>query len=100
MRLLAENPDLSTRQIAEAVGISHGSAYYVITAMVEKGFVKLGNFTRSPRKRQYAYLLTSRGLHEKTLLTKDFILRKRKEYEDLRAEIEALERELSDMKNV
>jgi EPS-associated MarR family transcriptional regulator len=94
MRLLAEDPERSTRQIAEAVGISHGAAYYVLAALVEKGFVKLGNFSRNPKKGHYAYLLTSRGLREKTALTQSFIARKRAEYEDLRSEIEALEREL------
>ena len=100
MRLLAADPELSTRQIADAVGISHGSAYYIVAALIKKGFVKLGNFTRNPRKGKYAYLLTPRGLREKTALTQGFILRKRTEYEDLRAEIEALELELRDGKNV
>jgi EPS-associated MarR family transcriptional regulator len=100
MRLLAEDPELSTRQIAEAVGISNGAAYYVVSALIEKGFVKLGNFSRNPKKGQYAYLLTPRGMREKTNLTQDFIARKRAEYEDLRAEIEALERELEEGENV
>ena len=96
MRLLAEDPERSTRQIAEAVGISNGAAYYILTALIEKGFVKLGNFSRNPKKGQYAYLLTSRGLREKTKLTQGFIARKRAEYDDLRTEIEALERELGE----
>ena len=100
MRLLAEDPERSTRQIAEAVGISNGAAYYVVSALIEKGFVKLGNFSRNPKKGQYAYLLTPRGMREKTNLTQDFIARKRAEYEDLRAEIEALERELEEGENV
>ena len=97
MRLLAEDPERSTRQVAEAVGISNGAAYYVLAALIEKGFVKLGNFSRNPKKGQYAYLLTPRGLREKTTLTQGFIARKRAEYENLRAEIEALERELGEV---
>ena len=93
MRLIAGNPEMSTRQVAEEVGISNGSAYYVLTALVEKGFVKLGNFKNNPRKGQYAYLLTPKGLREKSLLTQRLIKRKRQEYVDLRAEIELLERE-------
>jgi len=93
MRLISDNPELSTRQIADDVGISNGSAYYVLTALVEKGFVKLGNFKTSPRKGQYAYLLTPKGIREKSLLTHSFIERKRQEFEDLRAEIQALEEE-------
>ena len=91
MRLISQNPEMSTRQVANEVGISNGSAYYVLTAFVEKGFVKLGNFKKNPRKGQYAYLLTSKGIREKSLLTHSFIERKREEFEALQAEIKALE---------
>ena len=84
---------MSTRQVADEVGISNGSAYYVLTALVEKGFVKLGNFKKSPRKGQYAYLLTPKGVREKSLLTHSFIERKRQEFASLKAEIKALEEE-------
>ena len=94
MRLISQNPEVSTRQVAEDVGISNGSAYYVLTALVEKGLVKLGNFKNNPRKGQYAYLLTPRGIREKSLLTHSFIERKRKEFEALKAEITALEEEV------
>ena len=95
LRLVSQNPHLSTRQVANAVGISNGSAYYLLTALVEKGFVKLENFKNSSRKGQYAYLLTPRGIREKSLLTQRFIERKRQEFEELRVEIEALEKEMS-----
>jgi len=84
---------MSTRQVADEVGISNGSAYYVLTALVEKGFVKLGNFKKNPRKGQYAYLLTPKGIREKSLLTNSFIERKREEFDALKAEIKALEEE-------
>ena len=93
MRLISQNPDTSTRQVANEVGISNGSAYYVLTALIEKGFVKLGNFKKNPRKGQYAYLLTPKGIREKSLLTHSFIERKHEEFELLRAEIKALEEE-------
>jgi EPS-associated MarR family transcriptional regulator len=93
MRLIAQNPEMSTRQVADEVGISNGSAYYVLTALVEKGFVKLGNFKNNPHKGQYAYLLTPKGIREKSLLTHSFIERKRAEFEVLKAEIKALEEE-------
>jgi EPS-associated MarR family transcriptional regulator len=93
LRLVHANPELSTRKIAEDVGISNGSAFYVLAALVEKGFLKLDNFKNSSNKGRYAYILTPKGLREKTLLTARFIERKREEYKNLRAEIEALERE-------
>jgi len=93
MRLISEHPDMSTRQIADAVGVSNGSAYYVLTALVDKGFVKLDNFRKNNRKTQYAYLLTPKGIREKSLLTHRFIERKREEFERLREEIAELEEE-------
>ena len=93
MRLVEANPELSTRTIAESVGISNGSAFYVLAALVEKGFLKLDNFKNSSSKGRYAYILTPKGVREKSLLTNRFIERKREEYKDLRAEIEALEGE-------
>jgi EPS-associated MarR family transcriptional regulator len=93
LRLVNANPELSTRKIAEDVGISNGSAFYVLAALVEKGFLKLDNFKNSSSKGRYAYILTPKGVREKSLLTVRFIERKREEYKNLRAEIEALERE-------
>ena len=93
MRLISQDPKMSTRQVADKVGISNGSAYYVLTALIQKGFVKLENFKNNPRKDQYAYLLTPKGIREKSLLTHRFIGRKREEFELLKSEIKALEEE-------
>ena len=94
MRLLDENPSISTREIAQKVRISNGAAHYCITAFIEKGFVKLKNFTKSKTKTKYIYELTPRGLRAKATLTVSFLERKKHEYEDLRLEIERLESEL------
>jgi EPS-associated MarR family transcriptional regulator len=96
LRLLNDNPDLSTRQIADAVGISNGSAYYCLNALMQKGLVKIGNFRASDHKGRYAYVLTPRGLREKTQLTAKFLERKLAEYEALKAEIAALEDEVGE----
>ena len=98
MRLLSDNPKISTRGVADAVGISNGAAYYVLRALVEKGFVKLENFSNKSNKGQYVYLLTPKGVREKSLLTHRFIKRKRVEFEVLRAEIKALEEEVAKAK--
>ena len=94
MRLLDDDPSISTREIARKVGISNGSAYYCVTALIDKGFVKLKNFARSNTKTNYLYELTPRGIHAKAALTVSFLERKRHEYEDLKEEIERLESEL------
>ena len=95
MRLLDEDPCISTREIARRVGISNGAAHYCVTALVDKGFVKLKNFARSNTKGSYIYELTPRGISAKATLTVSFLERKRHEYEDLKLEIERLEGELS-----
>ena len=94
MRLLDEDPSISTRELATKVGISNGTAYYCVTALVEKGFVKLKNFTQSKTRANYIYELTPRGIRAKAALTVSFLERKRHEYEDLKVEIERLESEL------
>ena len=94
MRLLDEDPSISTRDIAKKIGISNGAAYYCVTALVQKGFVKLKNFTQSKNKANYIYELTPRGIRAKAALTVSFLERKRHEYEDLKLEIECLESEL------
>jgi len=95
MRLISCNAEMSSRQVADSVGISNGSAYYILSALVEKGFLKLSNFKKNPRKGSYAHILTPKGIREKSLLTHRFIKRKRQEFEDLRAEIKTLEDEVA-----
>lgn len=93
MRLLNKDPNMSTRQLATMVGISNGSAYYVLKALIEKGYIKLENFSNCPGKKRYTYLLTPKGLKEKAILTQKFILCKRAEFKELRLEIKSLEEE-------
>ena len=95
LRLLEDNPEMSTRDLANEMGISNGSAYYCLNALVEKGWVKLGNFKRSEHKGRYAYVLTPSGIAERAGLTKRFLARKINEYEALKAEIEELSDEVS-----
>ena len=86
---------MSTRDLANEMGISNGAAYYCLNALVEKGWVKLGNFKRSEHKGRYAYVLTPTGISERAGLTKRFLARKMNEYEALKAEIEELSDEVS-----
>ena len=95
LRLLDENPELSTRQLAYQMGISNGAAYYCLNALIEKGFVKLGNFQRAESKSKYFYILTPQGIAERAGLTRRFLARKMAEYESLKAEIEDLEAEIA-----
>ena len=95
LRLIADNPQMTQRELADAVGISTGSVHYLLNALLEAGLVKFGNFSASQDKRRYAYILTPRGVAEKAALTRRFLGRKLQEYEALRREIDALEEEMS-----
>lgn len=94
LRLLQENPEMSQRELADAVGVSVGGIHYVLNALIDKGLVKLGNFTAAEDKRRYAYFLTPKGVSRRATLTKEFLVRKMAEYKALREEIEALQSEL------
>lgn len=90
LRLLEERPDMTQREIADALGISLGGVNYCLRALANKGMVKIQNFRNSKNKVGYLYLLTPEGVGEKVALTEAFLRRKMAEYEALRAEIESL----------
>jgi EPS-associated MarR family transcriptional regulator len=94
LRLVEKDPNITTREIAQKVGISNGAAYYCLIALIDKGYVKLKNFTRSKQKTAYFYKITSSGLKEKAILAVQFLKIMRQDYYDLRVEIEQLEKEL------
>lgn len=97
LRLLAERPDLSQRQLSKALGLSLGKTHYVLHALLDKGLVKIRNFKRNDNKLAYAYLLTPKGMKEKLHLTRTFLARKESEFELLRDTIEKLRQEVQDI---
>ena len=94
LKLLQDQPQMSQRDLAQAMGVSLGKANYCLNALMEKGLVKLERFRANPDKRQYAYLLTPEGLKEKTRITLEFLKYKLTEYEALEKEIQQLRGEL------
>jgi EPS-associated MarR family transcriptional regulator len=95
LRLLKENPQLTQREVAAALGVSLGKANFCIKALFERGLIKLNNFQSSRHKLAYSYLLTPAGIAEKSAITARFLKRKMQEYEHLRAEIELLQNEIA-----
>lgn len=85
---------ISQRALADELGIALGRVNYVLKALVEKGWVKIGTFSAARDKRRYAYILTPRGFTRKAMITRRFLARKVAEYEALRAEIDTLRAEL------
>jgi EPS-associated MarR family transcriptional regulator len=90
MQLLQDNPHLSQRDMAKALGLSFGGVNYCLKALIDKGLVKIHNFSQNQNKFGYAYLLTPSGVSEKAVMTTTFLKRKLQEYEALKAEIKAL----------
>jgi len=93
MKMIDHNPELTSREIAQKLRISNGSAYYLLLSLIDKGQVKLSNFNKNSQKMNYYYLLTPKGIREKSLLTQKFLIRKKKEYEVLKLELIELERD-------
>ena len=94
LKTLETNPELTQRQLAEALGISLGKTHYLIKSLIKVGWVKLDNFQKSNNKWGYAYLLTPQGIAEKATITARFLIKKQREYNALKDEIAQLEAEV------
>ena len=95
LRLLEQHPEYSQRQISSALGVSLGKAHYLLKALLDKGWVKARNFKRSQNKAGYLYVLTPNGVRQRLRLTRSFLARKEREYDELQAQIAALRAELA-----
>ena len=96
LRLLQDNPEMSQRELAKAVGLSTGGIHYVLNALLDKGLLRIENSTTTEDKRRYAYILTREGMASKANLTKRFLIRKMADYDLLKAEIDEVFEDLSD----
>ena len=97
LRILQGNPDLTQREIALLLGVSTSGLNYCLNALIDKGWVKVHNFSNSKNKFGYVYLLTPSGIAEKAALAGRFLQRKLLEYEAMRAEIESLRGECGEV---
>lgn len=87
LRKIQKNPESTQRELAEKLGFSLGKLHYCLKALRTKGLVKISNFKRNPNKINYLYVLTPKGISEKTKLTINFMRRKMKEYDELKSEL-------------
>ena len=83
LHLVHNNPKISQRGIADQMGFSLGKVNYCIKALTEVGLIKCKVFLNHKNKSGYLYLLTPKGVSEKTVLTKRFLQNKQLEYEKL-----------------
>lgn len=88
LRKIKSKPNSSQRELAYELGFSLGKLNYCLKALKGKGLIKIKNFQKNPNKIGYAYILTPKGLRQKTKLTLNFMKRKMKEYDELKSEIE------------
>ena len=94
LRLLEQDPSMSQRELAKALGVSLGKAHYLLRALLDKGLVKIENFARSDSKRRYVYLLTPSGVRHRIALTRSFLHKKEAEFNELQRLLELLRNEL------
>ena len=90
LRAVEQRPGLTQRELASELGVSLGKAHYCMRALIEKGLVKMGNFSHNQKKLEYAYLLTPSGIKSKAVLTAHFLERKAAEYAALKRELESI----------
>ena len=87
LRKIQQKPESSQRELAEDLGFSLGKLNYCLKALKVKGLVKIKNFEKNPNKINYIYVLTPKGVAERTKLTLNFMKRKMKEYDELKREV-------------
>jgi len=87
LRKIQKNPESSQRELAQNLGFSLGKLNYCLKALQNKGLVKIENFKKNPKKINYIYVVTPKGIAEKTKLTINFMKRKMQEYDELKKEL-------------
>ena len=87
LRKIKDKPESTQRELAKELGFSLGKLNYCLKTLKNKGLIKIENFRRNPHKINYIYVLTPRGITEKTKLTLNFMKRMMKEYDELKKEI-------------
>ncbi len=87
LRKIQNKPESTQREMAEELGFSLGKLNYCLKALEQKGLVKIKNFKNNPNKINYFYVLTPKGIAEKTKLTINFMKKKMREYDELKSEL-------------
>lgn len=89
LRAIYKKPRSSQREMAKNLGFSLGKLNYCLKALKNKGFIKIQNFNNQPNRLKYIqYVLTPKGVSERTSLTLNFMKSKFKEYDELKKELE------------
>ena len=84
LRKIKSKPQSTQRELANELGFSLGKLNYCLNALKVKGLIKIRNFEKNPNKINYIYVLTPRGIAERTKLTLNFMKQKMQEYDELK----------------
>ncbi len=95
LRFIEKNNSSTQREIAKGVGLSLGMVNYILKELAKKGIIKMENFRKSKNRWSYRYILTPKGIEEKTKITYGFLKQKMTEYNRIRKQIEELKKELT-----
>ena len=87
LRKVKKSPNSNQRELAKDLGFSLGKLNYCLRELKAKGLIKISNFKKNPKKLNYIYVLTPKGIAEKTKLTIRFMKRKIAEYDELKKEL-------------
>ena len=87
LRKIQKKPNSSQRELAKELDFSLGKLNYCLKVLQSKGYIKIKNFSNNSNKLNYFYILTPKGVAEKTKLTLVFMQNKMKEYDELKREM-------------
>ena len=87
LREIYNKPNTSQRELANTLKFSLGKLNYCLKSLQDKGLLKIKNFKKSKKKINYIYLLTPKGISQKTKLTINFLKRRMNEYDELKQDL-------------
>ena len=90
LRKINNDPEISQRNLSDELDMSLGKINYCLKALKSKGYIKIKNFKKSKQKIRYLYVLTPKGIIEKTNITIRFMKLKMKEYDELKNELKKI----------
>jgi EPS-associated MarR family transcriptional regulator len=94
LKEIEHNPSHTQRSLAEKLNVSLGKINFIISGLIEKGIIKAKKLKNNPEKIRWQYILTPKGIKEKVKITKEYLNRRTEVYENLKIEIDELQKEI------
>jgi|TARA_B110000438_G_C15621664_1_gene566836 EPS-associated MarR family transcriptional regulator len=87
LRKIDKSKKSTQRSLSNQLGFSLGKLNYCLKKLKEHGLIRMKRFNDSENKLNYMYVLTPRGMRERTKLTVNYMKQKMKEYDELKKEL-------------